>query len=62
MWTKWDLVKSLNPKTGKEISKRVEVTKHGTAGELISEFLSELEFLSVHLFEANWQQQQFAKL
>ncbi|MEW8341728.1 MAG: hypothetical protein AB2708_17930, partial [Candidatus Thiodiazotropha taylori] len=61
-WNKWETVKSLNPKTHKEISKRQEVEKSGSPSDLVNELLIELEFLSLHLFEAQWKQQQFASL
>ena len=50
-WNRWDLVKSTNPKTGKEVTKKQEVLKSGLVSEMIHELLEEINFLSVHLFE-----------
>ena len=61
-WNKWETVNSLNPKTQKEISKRQEVEKSVSPLDLVNELLIELEFLSLHLFEAQWQQQLVASL
>ena len=61
-WNAWGVVKSVNPKTGKEITKRQEVVKSGPPSELVATFIVELESLSVHLFEAWWQQEQFSEL
>lgn len=61
-WKRWETVKSMNPKTKKEITKRQEVEKSGTSEELVNELVTELGFLSVHLFEAQWQQEQFSLL
>jgi hypothetical protein len=61
-WQKWDTVKSINQRTKKEISKRQEVTKSGTVHEFLDEMFKELEYFSIHLFEAKWQIEQFAQL
>ncbi|XP_048756194.2 uncharacterized protein LOC125666908 isoform X1 [Ostrea edulis] len=61
-WSKWEVVKTFNRKTNKEVSKRQEVLKSGTPEELIDEIANELDFLSIHLFEARWQQDQFSQL
>ena len=61
-WNRWQTVITVNPKTQKNISKRQEVKKSGTREELIDELMEELKFLSIHLFQAQWQQQQFATL
>ena len=61
-WNAWGVVKSVNPKTEKEITKRQEVVKSGPPSELVATLIVELESLSVHLFEAWWQQEQFSEL
>ncbi|CAC5398487.1 Fibropellin-3 [Mytilus coruscus] len=61
-WKRWDIVKTFNHKTKKEITKRQEIEKTGPPTDLLEELLDELGFLSSHLFEARWQQEQFAEL
>ena len=61
-WNKWAIVKTVNPKTGKDINKRQEIEVSGSPTDLVSELLTEVEFLSRHLFEAQWQQVQFGIL
>ncbi|XP_063445276.1 uncharacterized protein LOC134725403 isoform X1 [Mytilus trossulus] len=61
-WKRWDIVKTINHKTKKEITKRQEIEKTGPPTDLLEELLDELVFLSPHLFEARWQQEQFAEL
>lgn len=61
-WKRWENVQSVNPKTHKQITKRQEVDKSGSSEDLVEELVAELGFLSVHLFEAQWQQQQFSLL
>ncbi|CAG2256989.1 unnamed protein product [Mytilus edulis] len=51
-WQEWETVKTINPKTKNEISKRQVVSKTGSSKLLITELLEEIEFLSQHLFVA----------
>ena len=52
-WNAWSVVKSVNPKTGKEITKGQKVVKCGPPSELVATLIVELES---HPFEAWWQQ------
>ena len=44
---------------GKEVSRKILVTKSGSVAELISQLTDEVKFLSEHLFRASWQHKQF---
>lgn len=61
-WSSWDVVKTNNPKTGKEISKRQLVKRQGQPSLLLAQLIKEVDFLSGHLFVAHWQQTQFRQL
>lgn len=61
-WKKWSMVKRTNPKNNKEMSRRELISVNGLVTDLIEEFCKELEFFSIHLFEAEWQISQFAEL
>ena len=61
-WKKWTLLKRQNPTTGKEINRREQITVHGPVPDLVREFRAEIKTLSVHLFQAHWQINQFADL
>lgn len=39
--------------------KKLLVTKNGTQGQLVDELLNEMSSISLHLFVAGWQYQQF---
>lgn len=53
---------SLNKRTGKVIKKKELTTFKENTSVLVEEFITELLFLSKHLFEANWQITQFGYL
>ena len=60
-WNRWELV--THPRdTGKPVKRRELVEKRGSLQDLLQEFTKEVDFLSCHLFQAQWQIKQFATL
>ena len=61
--TKWYRWTTKKVKTGnKEVSRKVLETRQGSGHELKEEFMTEVSFLSEHLFRANWQHRQFENI
>ena len=46
----------------KEVTRKVLERRDGTIKQLLEELLEEVAFLSEHLFQANWQHEQFEAL
>ncbi|XP_072172303.1 uncharacterized protein [Diadema setosum] len=64
-WKVWKMVNhTCHTKSNKtkEVKKRSLVTEKGTVADLIKQLKDEANDIAVHLFNKDWQQQQFSKL
>lgn len=58
-WQRWENTKVSSLKDNDIKVKKLLVTKNGTQGQLVDELLNEMSSISLHLFVAGWQYQQF---
>ena len=59
-WRKWESTTS--QVKGKEVAKQELVNKSGTMADCLQELQREVQSLSLHLFNASWQSQQFSNI
>lgn len=58
-WQRWENTKVSSLKDNDIKVKKLLVTKNGTQGQLVDELLNEMSSISLHLFVAGLQYQQF---